>query len=712
MIERIIGKDGKCHWIRWEIAPWLHQDQSVGGLLLYLEGLTDFENKAAELDAALSAGNVGLWSRDLLENRITWSPETEKIWGFKPGEFDGRIETFDSLIHPDDLMDVKEGIQQSVLNKTRFQKEFRILWKDGSVHWIRGQGHCEYDATGKPLKLLGASVDVTALKTARSELHEERDRLHDLLEITREAEKIAQIGTWSLNLKTGETAWSEGVYRIFDLEPSNSPPCFNELCEKWFYPDDIPLIEEVLLHPQTRLEPWDIKHRIFRNDGRIRWVRAFGKVYPNEAGVIERWVGVVQDITDSEALCIENQALVQGLEMKVTERTRDLKLATEAKSRFLANMSHEIRNPLNSVTILANLLGQSGVKEEDRLKFVKRINTAIKTVTDILDEILDFSKMEAGQITLDEQPFRVNDILSDLRALFIEGAESKGITLEIIDGYLDFEVVGDAKRLRQILINLLSNAIKFTESGAITVTHQVQELENDSLLLSIDVIDTGIGIENGALATIFDPFTQADNGVTRKYGGTGLGLSITKTLIEMMNGEIEVKSTPGLGSRFSFFVRVKAKNEAGPLRSETVSSSERTLMSCHTLIVDDDETNLDSMKELLSSLGAVVLTANNGKAAVDYLRHPDNRCDLILMDIQMPVMDGITATRIIRGELHRDQVPILAVTGGLLPNQQKEALEAGMTALLRKPVETDVLIRQILSCCTDDCKRHCVATRQ
>jgi two-component system, sensor histidine kinase and response regulator len=699
--EHLQDKDGRHHWFRWEIAPWLHADKSVGGLLLFIESFTELENKVAELNAALSAGEIGIWSRDLITKRIDWSPETEKIWGFEPGEFDGTVETFESRIHPDDLNRLNESIESNEF----YQTEFRIFLKDGSIRWIRGQGKYEYDPDGKPIRLFGASVDVTPLQMARKESLEERDRLNDLLEITRESEKIAQTCTWSHLLSTGKVTWSEGAHLLLGLDSSTPLPDFEELKEHWFYPDDLPIIEQVLQDAANGADEWTIKHRILRNDGHIRWIRAFGKVYRNPAGIAEQFVGVLQDITETEELLIENQSLLQVLEQKVEERTAQLKVAIETKTRFLANMSHEIRNPLNSVTILSNLLGQEGLKEEDRKNFVHRINTAIRSVTEILDDILEFSKMEAGQIVLSEHPFKVNNLLSDLKSLYMETADLKGLVLEIADGQPDIEVVGDEKRLRQILINLVGNALKFTEKGSITVTHHVWELGTNTVILGFEVIDTGIGIEAKSLHAIFDPFTQADNGVTRKYGGTGLGLSITKSLIQMMEGQIQVTSTPGLGSKFSFFVRLNIKGDGAGCQNPEIVPMNRALACCNILVVDDDTSNLEVMKALLSGLGARVHTAMSGKAAIDFLSEPQNSCSVVLMDVQMPDMDGITATKRIRSDLHRDQLPIIAITGGILPEQQKEALEAGMTALLRKPVDTDALIRRLLSFCSEDCKK-------
>ena len=705
----VCRKTNEPHWIHWEVIPWRYGDQSIGGLLIIINELMTQENKINELEVALTGGEVGIWKQDLITNRITWSPETEKMWGFKPGEFDGTSETFFEHVHPDERRGLRQAIQRAITGKTSFAREFKILWKDGSIHWIRARAKCETDDQGNPLKLIGASVDITRLNHTQAELKKQHDELNSLMSILRDSEEITQSGTWSLTLGNMTGLWSHGMYRIFGLVDSDPPPPVDEFLKKFVHPDDLPVVNQMFSKVEDGGETWEIKHRIIRVDGSVRCVRSAGKVLRDRPGATARMIGVTVDITEQEKLTSDYQELLADLEQKVELRTHELQITTEAKTHFLAKMSHEIRNPLNSVTILSNLLSQQGLKESDRINFVKRINTAIKTVTEILDEVLDYSRMDAGQIVLNQESFDLNSLLSDLRSLFDQSAEDKGLEFKILQNHSDLEVVGDEKRLRQILINLIGNAIKFTDSGHVTVTTESLFHAPDHIVIRFNIVDTGIGIETGSLATIFNPFTQADHGVTRRYGGSGLGLTITKSLVELMGGRIEVQSTPGLGSRFSFFVRLKINKGAFGSKK---SHSNRTLAGCPILIVDDDASNLDSMRTLLTSFGAVVQTEESGQAAIDFLSDHENPCNAVLMDIQMPGMDGITATKVIRNKLHRDAMPIIAITGGLMPEQQKEALEAGITALIRKPVLGEEVIRRLLSHCSEDCKKNCIATRQ
>lgn len=355
-------------------------------------------------------------------------------------------------------------------------------------------------------------------------------------------------------------------------------------------------------------------------------------------------------------------------------------------------MSHEIRNPLNSVTLLSTLLEQEHHDEEKRKEFSRRIATATHTVVQILDDVLDFSKMEAGQVSLESAPFELKDILDDIQGLFMDKAEQKGIQLEVQPIQWSRTLLGDAHRVKQVLVNLVSNAIKFTESGRVCIKTQAQRGEKDLLKVTFEVIDTGIGIDSDTLPLLFHPFSQGDSSITRKFGGTGLGLSISKSIAEMMGGTIEVESTPGLGSTFRFSVKIPIQMErtsvdVGAQRTDT----SRCLEGIRFLLVDDDRDNLTVMGDLLGTMGATSSVSLNGQDALECLRKSPQAFDVVLMDIQMPVMDGIEASRRIRNELLLD-LPIIAVTAGVLPHQQQDAITAGITEVIRKPVDIESLI--------------------
>jgi two-component system, sensor histidine kinase and response regulator len=553
--------DGSAYWLRWEALPYRDADEVIAGGVIFLEMLTNEIDAENNLRFVLDSAEIGIWERDFIRNKITMTAQSEKLLGYVPGTVSEDPLMFESRVHPEDSPLISSAIEQAIQQRSRIRNKFRVIWPDGSIHWLCGLSEFEYSTDGQPIRLRGASFDIT--ETQQQEI--------DLKELTSE------------------------------------------------------------------------------------------------------------------------------LERKVEERTQALQEATEAKSRFLANMSHEIRNPLNSVTILAKLLESGSLSDEKRKDFVHRISTATNTVTQILDEILDFTRIEAGQTPLDAIPFYMNDLLDEIRALFEPRAEDKGIKIEIPPTECNCTLLGDKTKLKQILNNLIGNAVKFTDVGTVKVCTRHERRGDDLLNLTFDISDTGIGIEPDILPTLFRPFTQADNGITRKYGGTGLGLSICKSLASLMGGEVEAVSTPGLGSVFSFIVDIPIQELCDPLDEATAQNNHKNcLREFHVLIVDDDIANTEVTSELLQSFGAITDVAYNGLQAIEIFKDAVVPFDAVLMDIQMPVMDGIEATRRIRKELQFENLPIIAVTAGVLPEQQQEALAAGMTALLRKPVDNNALISALL----------------
>jgi CheY-like chemotaxis protein len=359
-------------------------------------------------------------------------------------------------------------------------------------------------------------------------------------------------------------------------------------------------------------------------------------------------------------------------------------------------MSHEIRNPLNSVTILACLLEQADVDDSKRKQYARRITSAARSVTEIIDDILDFAKLEAGQVVIEAQKFELDYILSSIRSIFSATAEQKGLGFHITEPDLDLLVIGDRKRLQQVLVNLVGNAIKFTNQGSVWLRCDIMDILDGNVLLMFDVSDTGIGIEQENIDHISEPFSQADTSITRRFGGSGLGLSISKGLIEMMGGQLDIKSTPGLGSSFRFTLNLPIYDgDAIGSVNKLFRSSNDILVGRRILMVDDDRTNIEILSVYLEEQGAQVTAAFDGSEAINKIQASTEPFDMVLMDIQMPVMDGISATRKIREELGLTELPIIAITGGVLPDQQQRALESGITSLLMKPVEPVTLIETI-----------------
>ena len=422
--------------------------------------------------------------------------------------------------------------------------------------------------------------------------------------------------------------------------------------------------------------------------------RQDGSTFPLEVTVGGN-TRVLRDITQRKASEAAIRELNANLEGKVKERTKELAIASAAKSQFLANMSHEIRTPLNVILGLAQVLERDALSAEQR-ELLDRMREAGEALLHLINDILDLSKIESGHLSLEDAPFELAAMLNGLDHLVRDVAEQKGLEFAVqpapdCPGHL----VGDAGRVRQVLINLCGNAIKFTHQGHVKVSTFLTDLTPLRAHLRFEVEDTGIGIAPEALANLFKPFTQADESITRRFGGTGLGLSISKRLVEYMGGRLGAVSQVDKGSTFWFELSFGRAESAPPTPVAIPPARGQRLAGCKVLVVDDNRMNQFLVEKALKLEGAKVSVAANGLQALDYLRAEGN-ADVVLMDIQMPVMDGLTATREIRSDPRLMGLPVIALTAGALTEDRQKALDAGIDDFLTKPVNLEQMVASIL----------------
>jgi signal transduction histidine kinase/CheY-like chemotaxis protein len=379
------------------------------------------------------------------------------------------------------------------------------------------------------------------------------------------------------------------------------------------------------------------------------------------------------------------------------------KAASRAKSTFLSNLSHEIRTPMNAIIGMTQIASRSETPEEMKT-CIGQIDASSRYLFGLLNDVLDMSKIEEGKLVLEKAPFVLDAVLENVMASLNPSAAGKGISLELKGlGTRALRVSGDAMRLAQVLINLISNAVKFTDSGGF-VSLEVNVISRDSTkaLVSFSVADTGIGMTEETMSRIFSPFEQADGSTSRKYGGTGLGLSISNSIVKMMGNEIRVESAPGEGSRFSFRLWFDVDQSIQDVKEQSGEPGTPDFSGSHIMVVDDVEINREIIMALLDDTGAVCECAGNGQEAVDlFAASPEGHYSLILMDVQMPVLDGCEATRRIRALHRRDagSVPIIALTANVFKEDLRAVAAAGMNGHLGKPVEYSTVmdvIRQSL----------------
>ncbi|MBF0383223.1 MAG: response regulator [Magnetococcales bacterium] len=393
-------------------------------------------------------------------------------------------------------------------------------------------------------------------------------------------------------------------------------------------------------------------------------------------------------------------------ESELLKSKEEAEQASRAKSDFLANMSHEIRTPLNPIIGLTHLALQADPSRKIG-DYLKQIQTSSKNLLSIINDILDFSKIEAGKLTVENVPFSLDEMLAGIDSLYSTKAREKGIEFKVdVNPVVPRHLKGDSLRLGQILGNLISNSIKFTKKGSVTVrVKPIHLLGKERVRLGFSVQDTGIGMSEESQINLFQAFTQADSSTTRMYGGTGLGLSICQRLLALMGGTLAVDSAVGRGSTFSFQVAldmaVNTEMADEHTRHYSLAASTIQFDQGRVLVVEDNRTNQQVSRELLQGVGLEVVIANNGREAVDLVAR--ERFDLVLMDIQMPEMDGYQATIIIRSQISSEKLPIIAMTAHALSSDRERCLHVGMDDHISKPIEPAILYRTLATWLPSTC---------
>ncbi|MGA8169943.1 MAG: PAS domain S-box protein [Methylocystis sp.] len=627
--------------------------------------------------------------------RITgWS--LEDALGRKPGEF---------LQGPGTDPAVVQYMSAHIQAKRGFSAEVLNYRRDGREVWLAIEIQPLLDDLGEVANFMGIESDITDRKRNQEALEEYRQHLEALVENRTQA-----LQRNKLLLEAIVKTTPNGLLLIDHVDRI----CMtNAALDQMFGYGVSELLGRPLedLVPESKRDWYREERAAFARlpatrsmgaDANLFGRRKDGSCFPIDVSLAtfsvneEQYVqATVADITARKRAEDALRDLNSNLERKVEERTAELAAASAAKSEFLANMSHEIRTPLNGILGLAQLLEIESLETSHR-EMVERIRQAGQSLLGIINDILDFSKIEAGQLRIDSRPFELEPMLAHIVSLLGGSARRKGLDFRVdVPPTFEGTLIGDVLRLEQVLMNLVGNAVKFTERGEIRLSVRAVSFTPLAARLRFEVQDTGIGIAPEQLAILFTPFTQADAAITRRFGGTGLGLSICKRLIALMGGDIGVETTIGAGSTFWFeapFERARTRQilpETIPPRPE---SRGPRLSGLRCLVVDDSRMNRDVVERMLIKEGAGVTLAVDGQQALEFLRARGDAFDAVLMDVQMPVMDGLAATRVIRDELNLTTLPVIAFTAGVLTEQRQRVHSAGCDDFLPKPVDLDELV--------------------
>jgi len=721
--DRFERADGKDQWLRWEVRPWRDGSGAIGGIVIFSEDITRRreaeESLARAQAAALAEGRAAHLAtlrlmeaaqaartkaeaaqaalerseadfRLLAENAadcVFWlspeggyryiSPAIETLTGHPSVAFTSDPGKMASIIHPQDRQAYLDHIAEFDSPETS-NLEMRIFHADGRIRWMSHRCKPVYDS-GYFAGRQGVYSDITDRKLAEEHLRKLSlavEQSPESIVITDIEGNIEYINESFIRISGYERDEVLGRNPRF-LQSGKTPP--GSYGALW-----------------TALSAgrgWRGEFRNKRKDGSEYVEFAIVTPIRQSDGRVTHYVAVKEDITEKKRVALELDAHRHHLEELVDRRTEELRearekadAASQAKSAFVANMSHEIRTPMNAIIGLAHLLRASNLDAEQKDRLAK-IDSAAHHLLAIINDILDLSKIEAGRLQLECTDFSLAGVFEQVRALVADAAAAKG--LEFVIDFADTPTAlrGDPMRLRQSIINFAGNAVKFTERGRVALRARVESEDADGLLFRFEVEDTGVGIAADQLGRLFEAFEQADASTTRKFGGTGLGLAITRRLARLMGGEVGVDSEPGMGSLFWFTARLQRALGEIPGTSPMMASNVRA--GARILLAEDNPINCEVAVEMLRAVGLTVDVATNGRDAVDLAR--DRPYDLVLMDVQMPELDGLAATRAIRELAGCEDLPILALTANAYEEDRLACRAAGMNDFVAKPVQPSAL---------------------
>ncbi|MEE3716338.1 PAS domain S-box protein [Tumidithrix elongata RA019] len=640
------------------------------------------QNLSYRLELALQSAQIGIWEWDIVGDRLIWDKRMCELYGVSPSEFSRTYQAWAEIVHPDDLIVSNKALQQALAGEKNYETEFRVIWKDSSIRYIRANALVQRDPQGQAQRMIGINYDISDRKFAEEAINRQLAAIEAAIN--------------GIAILQGDTYLYANQAHISMFGYDRAEDLIGKPWTLLYSAEELARFETEVFPSLGRDLSWQGEAIATRKDGST-FTEGLS-LSLTEDGLL---ICVCQDISDRK------QA-----EAELQRTNEELARATRLKDEFLANMSHELRTPLNAILGMTEGLqeGVFGDVNERQIKALNTIESSGSHLLSLINDILDVAKIESGQIELDCTPTSVSLLCQSSLVFIKQQAMQKRIKLvtKIPPNLPDLLV--DERRVRQVLINLLNNALKFTPGGGcitLEVTHKQQqnlplsegeELEERSFL-RVAVLDTGIGISPENIKKLFQPFIQIDSALNRQYQGTGLGLALVKRIVELHGGQVGLTSEVGVGSCFSIEMPCAASAASLPESSPQSGDSgvEPSLPKLETspliLLAEDNPANISTVSAYLEAKGYRMLLATNGLEAVELAKthHPD----LILMDIQIPEMDGIEAMQQIRLDPSLTNLPIVALTALAMANDRQKCLEAGANEYLTKPVRLKELVTAI-----------------
>lgn len=674
-------KDKTTFWGRVTGQAITNDDGNVVKYFAIIENISEekeVERKLKQYDQRLKLAltNVGdnYWEHNFSTGKTYFSNDIYELLGYAKEEYEDVAVLWWDRVHPDDkyiLLANDENYKLGLIEQ--HTNEYRVIDKQGKIRWVYDRGVVtEKNEAGKPLAVIGTHIDITERKLSEQAIIIKEEKYRSiianmnlgLLEVDNH-EKIqfanqsfCDMCGYSLNELIGKKA-SDLFIKEEDLEYIEAK---NEMRKK-----GISDAYEISLKNKT---------------GEIKWWLISGAPRYNDNGNLVGSIGIHLDITQQKML-----------ELELVEAREQAESSVNAKQTFLANMSHEIRTPMNAILGMTNQLGKTRLNKDQHF-YLDTIHSAADNLLIIINDILDLSKIDAGKLSLETIGFEPKAVMSRVMQVMLHRAEEKGLNFinSFCDATLSTVLIGDPYRLNQVMLNLVSNAIKFTQKGSVDITCRVLADHAAKQTVQVTVTDTGIGMDDSFAKKLFDKFSQEDNSIIRNYGGTGLGMSICKELIDLMNGKIEVTSKKGIGTSISITIDFDKGSIADLPFKEIVATDTSLLKGKKILVTDDNEMNQLVAATILQNYGAEITEAFNGAEAIEKIK--ETVFDIVLMDVQMPVMDGIEATKMIRETISKT-LPVIALTAYAINGDNQKCLEAGMNDYLSKPFEESQLLNII-----------------
>jgi|GEM_PF-2070904 len=698
--HRFIKADGSFFWFKWRLTA----DDASNAYYIVGEDVSEKKRIKSALRALQTVTDTGYWEIDLDTSYLYWSDYVHRIHETDPATFKPKLEDGLKFFPPDEVQSLTNALHKLEKTGEPYSIDLNFISAKGKNLIVNATGFSEV-VDGRVVRNFGTFKDLTMQK-------EEEMARRGLEQRVVLALKAAKIGVWEYDIVNDQLIWDDRLFEIY----GRSRDAFRGILQDWIdcvHPDDIAAAQNAFADSINSHTYFNQEFRVITDTDEIRSVLAMATCIYDANNNPIKVTGVNIDLTEANQIKNELKAISERAQSnaKLAEKmAENAKAADLQKSAFLANISHEIRTPISGVIGLVDMLindaDVNAIDEDKRQYYLGLIKNSSQHLLNIITDILDFSKIEAGKISISNQQFDLASLVKELIDDFSHRATEKGLRFDYQSvGMENALCIGDPHRLRQILYNLLGNAIKFTATGTISIRARLNKKKEGKARFVCSIIDTGIGIKEDSLRVLFEAFEQVDSSATRRAQGTGLGLPISRKLVELMGGTINVDSEIGIGSNFTinvpFGICEKSKVNYSAMRKVDVGNiNSQVFENSHALVAEDNVINQVVIQNLLEQLNIACTLAADGEEALSYLASDGgDKYTFILMDCQMPKLDGFETTRIIRQDDKYQKVkniPIIALTANAMKSDKEKCFQAGMNGYLPKPVTKSLLSAGII----------------